>query len=187
MPDWPVELRGVTEAVVTTRQSEGGWNLAALGLHAGDPVTARTWGDTRTRRNFGRTGEGHVQFSPDPVVFVEAALSIRELDDPLLDDVDAWARVAVERVDAGQAEGTGWADWALRPVESGVVRERVPTVNRGYNAVVEATVAASRLDVDAYDEADLRDRLDYFDRVARRCGGQRERAAIDRLNAIVGR
>jgi hypothetical protein len=52
---------------------------------------------------------------------------------------------------------------------------------------VEATVAASRLDVDAFDEAALRDRLDYFEAVARRCGGQREREAFDRLNALIGR
>ena len=46
---WPLELRGVTEAVVTTRGPNDRWNLAALGLFAGDPVTARTWGRTRTQ------------------------------------------------------------------------------------------------------------------------------------------
>lgn len=187
MDDWPVELRGVTESVVTTQQPEGDWNVAALGLHAGDPVTARTWGDTRTRRNFLRTGEGYVQFTLDPVAFVDAALSIREIESPLLEDIDAWARVAVDRAGSGESGGTAWVDWTLEPVEASVERERVPTVNRGYNAVVEATVAASRFDVDAYDEAALRGRLDYFERVARRCGGEREQAAFERLNAIVGR
>ncbi len=75
--DWPVALSGVTESVVTTLGPNGRWNAAALGLFAGDPVTARTWGNTRTKRNFHRRGEGYVQFVDDPVVFTDAALSLR--------------------------------------------------------------------------------------------------------------
>lgn len=187
MPGWPADLRGVTESVVTTREPDGDWNVAALGLHAGEPVTARTWGDTRTRRNLERDGGGYVQFTRDPVTFVEAALDVREEADPILDDVDAWVRVEVERVDAGESGGTRWVDWALVPVETGIDRRVVPTVNRGHNAVVEATVAASRLDVDAFDEEALRDRLERYEDVARRCGGQREHEAFDRLNALIGR
>lgn len=187
MAGWPVELRGITESVVTTRGPDDRWNVAALGLHAGESVTARTWGSTRTRRNFDRTGEGHVQFTRDPVTFVEAALSVHEIDGPVLPDADAWVRVAVERIDAGDSGGTRWVDWRLSPVESSVEREVVPTVNRGYNAVVEATVAASRLGLDAYDEGTLRERLAHLEGVARRCGGEPEREAFDRLNALVGR
>lgn len=187
MADWPVALRGITESVVTTRGPNGRWNVAALGLRAGEPVTARTWGATRTKENFERTGEGYVQFTRDPVTFVEAALSVEAIDDPVLEDADAWVRVAVERLDAGASGGTRWIDWRLDPVESRVERLVVPTVNRGYNALVEATVAASRLDVEAYDEAALRARLDYLEGVARKCGGEREGEAFDRLNAIVGR
>ncbi|MFB6219461.1 MAG: DUF447 domain-containing protein [Halobacteriaceae archaeon] len=177
---WPVALRGVTESVVTTRQPDGAWNAAALGLFAGDPVTARTWGETRTRRNFERTGAGYVQFVADPLLFVEAALGIHESDDPLL-AADAWVEVAVERADAGREGGTEWVEWALDPVDAGVERRRPRTINRGFNAVVEATVAASRLGVPAYDDETLRDRLSYFGDVARRCGGERERAAIERV------
>jgi hypothetical protein len=68
--DWLVELRGVTESIVATLGPNGRWNLAALGLFAGEPVTSRTWGNTRTRRNFHREGEGYVQFTRDPVDFV---------------------------------------------------------------------------------------------------------------------
>jgi hypothetical protein len=187
MTGWPVSLRGITESVVTTRQPDGDWNVAALGLHAGEPVTARTWGDTRTRGNFERQGTGYVQFTRDPVTFVEAALSVREVVDPVLEEADAWVRVEVDRLDAGESEGTSWVDWGLLPVEASVERAVVPTINRGFNAVVEATVAASRLDVDAYDESVLRERLDYLETVARRCGGERERDAFDRLAELVGR
>ncbi|WP_458187164.1 DUF447 domain-containing protein [Haladaptatus sp. NG-WS-4] len=185
MSEWPVELRGVTESVVTTLGPNDLWNVAALGLHSGGPVTARTWGNTRTRRNFHRQGGGVVQFTRDPRDFVDATLSIREEADPVLDSADAWVEVEVESVDSGESGGTRWEEWELTPVETEVVREAVPTTNRGFSAVVEATVAASRLDVAAYDADDLRERLDYFEDVARTCGGEREREAFARIRDVV--
>ncbi|MGM0389535.1 MAG: DUF447 domain-containing protein, partial [Natrinema limicola] len=53
--------------------------------------------------------------------------------------------------------------------------------DRGFGAVVEATVAASRLEVAAYDDAELRDRLAYFESVVDRAGGPREREALERV------
>jgi len=182
---WPVALRGVTESVVTTRGPNDRWNVAALGLHAGDPVTARTYGRTRTFRNFTERGSGYIQFTRDPVDFVEAALAVREVDDPVLPSADAWARVTVERRETTTENGTRVVTWALEPGESSVEREAVPTTNRGYGAVVEATVAASRLDVAGYDTAALRERLTYFESVVETCGGERERRAFDRLDDLV--
>ena len=176
---WPVDLRGVVESLVTTQGPGGDWNVAALGVHAGDQVTARTWGKTRTRRNFEREAAGYVQFTRDPVLFVESALGVTERDEPVLSEADAWAEVAAEAVDDGTSGNTEWVEWALDPTASGVERRTIPVTNRGYYAVIEATVAASRLGVDAYDRTELLDRLAYFADVATRCGGDREREAIE--------
>lgn len=194
--DWPVAFDGVTETVVTTQGPEGRWNVAALGITAPDAsgareaqsgesdadgeaaVTARTWGRTRTRRNFEERGGGFVQFTRDPVDFVAAALTVSERDDPVLDGADAWVRVDVSRRESGTDGGTEWVEWALAPRDARVLAERVPTIDRGHNAVVEATVAASRLDVSAYDTDVLLDRLAFFESVVERCGGPREREAF---------
>ncbi|QLH84544.1 DUF447 domain-containing protein [Halosimplex pelagicum] len=183
--DWPVELSGVVESVVTTLGPNDRWNVAALGLHAGDPVTARTYGRTRTRRNFRERGGGVVQFTRDPVDFVDAALSVREGDEPVLDSADAWVEVEAERVGTDREGDTEVVTWALRPVDGGVERRVVPTTNRGFYAVVEATVAASRLDVAGYDRGTLLDRLAYFERVVETAGGERERAAFERIDELV--
>jgi len=187
--DWPVEFRGITESLVTTLGPNDRWNVAALGLHApaddGGPVTATTWGRTRTRRNFEERGDGYVQFSRDPELFVAAALSIHEVDEPVLGAADAWVQVRVERRDSGTSEGTQWVEWGLHPVDSAVEREVVPTFNRGYAAVIEATVHASRLDVEAYDTDKLRDRIGYCEAVVDRCGGDAEKRAFDALRGAV--
>lgn len=186
---WPVDLAGVTESIVTTLGPNDLWNVAALGLHEPDsdgPVTATTWGRTRTWRNFRERGEGYVQFTRDPVDFAEAALSIREETAPVLESTDAWAQVEVQRLGDGEDGGTQWVEWALVPVESTVERRVVPTTDRGHAAVVDATVAASRLDVPAYDRETLLERLAYFESVVETAGSERERAAFDRVRDLVG-
>lgn len=196
--DWPVALRGVTESVVATLGPNDRWNMAALGLHApgeedndeaagiGGAVTARTYGRTRTWRNFTERGGGVVQFTVDPREFVDAALTVREESDPVLPNADAWVEVRAEEIDDEDREGTTVRTWALTPVESAVRAERVPTVNRGFAAVIDATVAASRLDVPAYETSELLDRLRYFAAVVDRCGGPEEREAFARIDAITG-
>ena len=189
-PGWPVTLRGVTESVVTTLGPNDRWNVAALGLHApddpSDPVTARTYGRTRTWRNFAERGGGVVQFAPDPRTFVDAALTVREVDEPVLPTADAWVEVTVEEIGRETEGDTTVRTWALDPVEQAVVRERVPTINRGFGAVVDATVAASRLDVPEFDTAELLDRLRYFADVVERCGGPAEREAFARIDEATG-
>ena len=204
---WPLEpdrqLQGVTESVVATLGPNDRWNLAALGLRAGEAsardgrVTARTWGRTRTRRNFERRGGGVVQFVRDPVVFVDAALGIAERAHPVDDSADAWVEVRVERLaegdtgadgDSGETDaqqGTTWVDWALDPRSGTVERRGVRTINRGFNAVVEATVWASRLSVEAYDEAELRDRLAFLAEVVEASGTERDRMAFERIGSYV--
>jgi len=178
---WPVEVTGVVESVVTTLGPNDLWNVAALGLHEPDEgaVTATTWGRTRTWRNFRERGSGYVQFTRDPVDFAEAAMTVREEPEPVLESADAWVQVDVERLGEGEEGGTQWVEWALYPRSSAVESDRVPTTRRGHAAVVEATVAASRLDVDTYDRETLIDRLAYFESVVETAGDDRERAAFD--------
>jgi hypothetical protein len=185
--DWPVALRGITESIVTTLGPNERWNVAALGLHADTEqgVTARTWGRTRTWRNFVERGEGYVQFTRDPELFVDAALTIHEVDDPVLSSADAWVKVETEKREQGEDGGTQWVEWALSPVDQQVDQRVVPTFNRGYAAVIEATVHASRLDVDAYDTETLRRRIEYCESVVKRCGGASERRAIETVIDIV--
>ena len=190
-PDWPVDLRGVTESIVATLGPNDRWNMAALGLHApdkpGEPVTATTWGNTRTKRNFHRQGGGVVQFTADPREFVDAAVTICEEPEPVLPNADAWVEIEAEAVDSGTDGGTEWERWELRPTAEGTVDSSRPlTINRGLYAVIDATVAASRLDVPSFDTDVLVDRLRYFEETVEKCGGPREREAFATLSSESG-
>jgi len=208
---WPVPIDGVTEAVVATPTPDGEWAIAALGLQAGGPVTARTWGHTRTRRNLDRLvaatdadggaaqvappvsfepgtegGDGAephavIQFLTDPGAFVRAALGRWTAAEPVVDAATAWVAVGVERVATGTDAGTEWTDWALHPGPSAVLERRVPALRRGTAAVAEATVDASRLGVSGEPDEVLRERLDRHAAVVRRTGSERDRVALERL------
>lgn len=199
---WPVALAGVTETVVATRGPNGRWNHAALGIEPaggeqrygedrggeqrGDAATARTWGRTRTRRNFEERGEAYVQFTRDPIDFVAAALDLHETDEPILERCAAWARVDATAVDRTEENGTEVVTWRLEPIEAAVRERSVATLERGRAAVVEASVAASRLGVDAYDDARLRERIASLGDVVERCGNERDVAAFERIDEHAG-
>ncbi len=177
-----MSVDGIIESVVTTEGPNERWNVAALGLHVEESaVSARTWGRTRTWRNFRERSRGYVQFTTDPVIFVKAALEVYEIDSPVLDDVHAWVSVEPIKIGEGNEGDTQWVDWRLDPLDSETTSTTVPTFSRGYGAVVEATVAASRLDVPSYDTETLWERIKYFESVTERCGGTREKQAFQRI------
>jgi Uncharacterized conserved protein len=139
-------------------------------------------GHTRTSALHGR--RRCRQFTADPREFVDAALTIHEEPEPVLPNAEAWVEVSAVAVETGDDEGTEWERWELSPTDTGTVEREGPrTINRGFYAVVDATVAASRLDVAAFDTDTLLNRLAYFETVVEKTGGPRERAAFETLSA----
>lgn len=196
---WPARIAGGTETVVATKGPNDRWNQAALGIvpawanesdalakGSAAPVTAHSYGRTRTRRNLAAGREAIVQFTRDSLDFVEAALGVFETDAPILVSADAWTRVSATQERLRDGEGTEIVEWSLHPVESGVRERVVPTTNRGRAAVIEATVPASRLAVEGYDEAELLQRLSWLADVVETAGDERSEAAFERIDEQVG-
>lgn len=167
-------LRGrITETIATTEPV----NVAPMGvLRESDGVFARLWEGSDTLENVRESGEVTVNFTRDPVVYVRGALGEPGEDlvvDGRLREADAWFRCRAERVGVeGEVER-----WRLERVDGEVVRRRVFAVNRGFNSVVEAAVHATRLEF----RPELRELVDHHVGVARKCGGEREREAVDLL------
>lgn len=195
---WPVRLSGVTETVVATLGPNGRWNQAVLGISPAErdtdaidegsdvAVTARTFGRTRTRQNISSDRGAYVQFATDSLDFASAALDVFETDAPILTSADAWTRVAVEPRGDYRDGSTSVRQWTIVPVESGVRDRSVTPLSRGRAAVVEATVAASRLDVDAYDTEGLIQRLEWLSDVVETCGSERDLVAFELIDDATG-
>jgi len=191
---WPVRLSGVTETIVATRGPNDRWNQGMLGISPPDDdgtaiesgetaaASARSFGRTRTRRNLDAGRTAYLQFTTDPIDVVDAALTTFETAAPMLAATDAWTRISGETLGRSNEGDTEILTWAVHPIESAVRERTVATIDRGRAAAIEATVPASRLDVDQYDEAALLDRLEALEAVVETAGDERTRAAFDRID-----
>jgi hypothetical protein len=184
---WPGGITGITETVITTRGPNGRWNAAALGLHRHDAgVTAQTYGRTRTWRNLRADGRGVINLITDPLQFVRAALSVYEPPAPVLPKTAAVVEVTATAGREWMEEATQMTRWELEPVWVSVRRWRLPTYRRGRIAVIDATVAASRLDVPGEDAAALCDELQRCAEIVERTGSRADRAAFAEIDALSG-
>ncbi|MFP4632026.1 MAG: DUF447 domain-containing protein [Halobacteriales archaeon] len=177
---WRFLHGGITEVVAVTGGPAGD-NVAPLGLIDGDDVHVRLWRGSDTLDNVRATERLTACFTRDAVVYVEGAVgdASDRVVDGRLEDADAWIACDCEMVDV---ERDGDVEvWRLEAREHEVRRRRVYAVNRGFNAVVEACVDATRLHVDPGLAEDVRAHLE----LARKCGGDRERRAADVLESYV--
>jgi hypothetical protein len=122
----------------------------------------------------------------DPFLFVESALSDPHPDNfdliggfPVLKDAQGWIIF-----DCKIRKGETISVVELSPVEAQIKRRQIKTINRGFNAVIEATVEATRYVV--LKDKKYLDRLEYYNTIVQKCGGSREKEAMKLLFDLVG-
>ncbi len=181
-----IDLLGarITETVATTHDEDGVPNAAPMGvLKIDDGVYARLWEGSTTLENVRSTNEVVVNFTRDPVVYVETALGEtkrRFVKDGRLRDADGWVRCDAERV-PDEEERDEVTRWRLAERERHVEERVLPTHSRGFASVIEATVHATRLEF----KPELRELVEHHLDVARKCGGKREREAVELVEELV--
>ncbi|MBO5367006.1 DUF447 family protein, partial [Methanocorpusculum sp.] len=97
-----------------------------------------------------------------------------------LRDADAWIGFTAEVVH--ETEQTYLVD--LTPVSETIIRPGIRRVNRGFDAVIDATVHATRYVFNHSEE--LRQHILYDFELIRKCGGEDELAAKQILEEAVG-
>jgi hypothetical protein len=173
-------LDGINEVIATT-EAEGRVNAAPIGIiRSENRLYVRLFLGTHTYENVLAKGWFVANISHDAWLFAEAALEdlspgyfTRREDLPVLKDAEAWVLFECHAF----ASDIIIAD--VKPIKGEVIRRDFRAVNRGANLVVEAAVAATRylaLRTDSYFEE-----LMKLQRIINRCGGAREREAMDRL------
>jgi len=171
---------GINEVIATT-ESSGRINAAPLGIvRDGDSLFVRLFLGTHTYENILNKGWFVANISHDAWLFAETALEdlppeyfTRREDLPVLKDAEAWGLFKCE------AFATDIIIAKAELVKGEVLKKDFRACNRGANLVIEAAVAATRylaLRTDSYFIE-----LMKMQRIINRCGGPREREAMDRL------
>jgi hypothetical protein len=122
----------------------------------------------------------------DPILFVQSALSDIPPDKfdfkgdfPVIKDAIGWIIF-----DCRIRKGETISVVELSPVEAQIKHRQIQPINRGFNAVIEATVDATRYVV--LKDIKYLDHIEYYDTIVRKCGGSREKEAMKLLFDLVG-
>lgn len=178
-------LEGINETIITTISLNGKFNAAPIGIiRQNGKLKIRIYNESHTCTNIQDTGLLAANMVDDPVLFVQSALA--ELDDkmfetipiekygdfPVLAQASAWLFFK-----ADYEKGSKLILAELYPIMGEVRNSGIKTINRGFYAVIEATIYATRYIV-FKDEKYLRN-IKTYKYIINKCGGTREKEAYE--------
>ncbi|WP_457549857.1 DUF447 domain-containing protein [Archaeoglobus sp.] len=163
---------GINEVIGIT---VGKWiNTAPLGIIVENPESRfaklRIY-PSHTKENL-KKGILHVNIINNPIVFAISAFDdlsegwFESVDPPIIRGALSWCKFKADL-------RNGWVDLEL--LEGKVLRKELRTVNRGFNALVEALVHATRLK----QNPKLIEKVKYYAEIVEKCGGRREKEALE--------
>jgi hypothetical protein len=172
--------------IITTISPDGVPNAAPIGLHMkAGRFFARIY-NSKTLDNILGNKAAAANIVYDPFLYVESALSDIQPDNfditggfPVLKDALGWIIF-----DCRVRKGETISVVELSPVEAQIKHRQIQPINRGFNAVIEATVEATRYVV--LKDKKYLDRIEYYDTIVRKCGSSREKDAMRLLLDLVG-
>jgi len=173
--------------IFTTISPDGVPNAAPIGLHMKDGKFFARIYNSKTLDNILGKKTAAANIVDDPFLFVESALSDMHPDNfdliggfPVLKDAQGWIIF-----DCKTRKGKTISVVELSPVEAQIKHRQIQPINRGFNAVIEATIEATRYVV--LKDKKYLDRIEYYDTIVQKCGGPREKEAMKLLFDLVGK
>jgi hypothetical protein len=173
---------GINEVIATTTH-----NAAPIGIHFRDNrIYMILFKGSHTFENIRRDGWVVANFVQDPIMYVRTAFedlppesfvdeTIGDLTMQRLTGADAWAAFTTS-IERTTPESIIVALFLRKEIIEDLVFH---PVNRGFGNLIDATVHATRY-VEKRDPA-LKQLIDYHAGIIRKCGGNRELAALDLL------
>lgn len=176
---------GISEIILTTLSPDGVPNAAPIGLHRKDGrLFARIY-NSKTLDNILSKPTAAANIVDDPVLFVQSALSDIEPEKfefvdgyPLLKDVPGWIIF-----DCACKQGENISVVELSPVKGKIIERKLQPVNRGFNAVIEAAIHATRYV--SLKEQKYLDCIEYYNTIVKKCGGERDKEAMQLLCELI--
>ncbi len=170
---------GINEVIGITL---GEWiNTAPLGIVIrGNDIYVRLY-ENHTKEFLKKTGKLFVNVVDDPVIFVVAAFEdlseeyFESLDPPIIRGALSWMEFEA-KLSGNLAR--------LTFVRGEVIKRSVRAVNRGFNALIEALVSATRFV--ALKRKEFAEDVLRHSKIIRKCGGRREIEAYELLLKYCG-
>ncbi len=176
---------GISEVILSTVSLEGIPNAAPIGLHLEKGKFFARIYNSKTLDNILGTQAVAANIVDDPFLFVQSALSDIEqgkfefIDKfPVLKDALGWIIF-----DCRCRKGENISVVELSPVRSKILKRKIMPINRGFNAVIEATVHATRFVV--LKEQQYLDHIDYYNTIVQKCGSQDDKDAMKLLFDLI--
>ncbi|HJJ36195.1 MAG TPA: DUF447 family protein [Methanocorpusculum sp.] len=176
---------GITEIIAVTKD-----NAAPIGIiqRPGKLPSLILFKGSKTEENIRRHGWVTANFVSDSYLYADYAFNDVKHEDlaedgtyQYLKSADAYVRYTTRIVH--ETDQTYMIELEQDGDEI-VLRPGIRRVNRGFDAVIDATVHATRY-IRTHDQ-ELADRLAYDFDLIRKCGGPREQQAADLLRSICG-
>jgi hypothetical protein len=180
---------GISEVIVTTESAAGLLNAAPIGIlteldeQGKIQHFVKLYKGSQTLANVLETSTVAANVTNDAVLFVKTAfghLSEAYLSDfagvPVLTKANAWIVFTSVLIE----ERSDYLHFQVLPRAVKINRKEVKAINRGLNAVIEATILATRLEL-AKDEPEkeaMKKQLKQFEEIVKKCGGRREKEAM---------
>ncbi len=169
---------GISEVIFTTISPEGVPNAAPMGLHRkGKKLFARIY-NSKTLDNILSKPALAANIADDPVLFVQSALSDLEPERfeivegfLILKDALGWILFNCRCKEGGKISVV-----ELYPVKGKIINKKLQPINRGFNAVIEASIHATRYVV--MKEQKQLNCIRYYNTIVKKCGGEREKEAM---------
>lgn len=171
--------------IFTTISPDGVPNAAPIGLHMKDGRFFARIYNSKTLDNILGKKAAAANIVDDPFLFVESALSDMHPDNfdliggfPVLKDALGWIIF-----DCKIRKGETISVIELSPVDAQIKHQQIQPINRGFNAVIEATVEATRYVV--LKDTKYLDRIEYCNTIVQKCGGSSEKEAMKLLFDLI--
>lgn len=181
---------GISEVVVTTRSASGKPNAAPIGIittvneEQGEiKHFVKLYKGSQTLSNVLETNTLAANVTDDAVLFAKAAfekLSRNYFTNfegmPVLTEAQSWIVFTSVLIE----ESKDYFRFQMMPQAVKINRKRVKAINRGLNAVIEATILATRLDLakDKQEKEMMRKQMELYAEIVKKCGGRREKEAM---------
>lgn len=183
---------GINELIVSTVSLDGTFNAAPIGIiRRNGTLRVRIYNESQTCANIMDTGLLAANMVDDPVLFVQSALG--DLDDSMFETVEIEISGVFPVLTRSSAwivfkavhkEGKKAIEAELYPITGEIKRTGIMTINRGFNAVIEAAICATRYNV-FKNEIYLR-KIKTYEYIINKCGGNREKEAYELIIQLLG-